>query len=176
MDDGTAPMDLQHRSEASHITVREIHSPIDMESIYRIRDEVFVAEQALTSNARNDPDDRRSIHYLADSDGRPVGTGRLTMMGNEAQIAWVAVLKEFRGTGVGWKIMEVMIERSEAEGGEYIILNAQTHALNFYERLGFYAVGRIFTMSKIPHQVMIRQITPGGGDTIRRYLESFGGQ
>jgi len=145
-----------------------------METIFRIRDEVFVAEQALTSDARNDPDDQRSIHYLADYDGEPVGTGRLTMLAGEAQIAWVAVRRPFRGLGVGWKIMEAMIERAEQSDADYIILNAQTHALEFYRRLGFNPVGRVFTMARIPHQVMIRPISPGGGETVRRYLESFG--
>ena len=169
-------MDEQQRSDTSRIVVREVHAPADMESVYQIRDEVFVTEQSLTSNARNDPDDQRSIHYLGEYDDEPVGTGRLTMLGNEAQIAWVAVRQSHRRHGIGWRIMEVMIERSAREDAEYIILNAQTHALNFYERLGFYSVGRIFTMANIPHQVMIRQITPGGGETIRRYLESFGGR
>lgn len=169
-------MSEQQRSDKHRIVVREVHAPPDMEHVFRIRDEVFVVEQALTPNARNDPDDRRSIHYLAELHGDPVGTGRLTMLGNEAQIAWVAVRKPFRRYGIGWRIMEVMIERSAQEEGEYIILNAQTHALNFYERLGFYSVGRVFTMASIPHQVMIRQLTPGGGETIRRYLESFGGR
>lgn len=164
----------QQASRGSRIRVREVSDAADMETIFRIRDEVFVAEQALTSDARNDPDDRRSIHYLADFDGEPAGTGRLTMLAGEAQIAWVAVRRPFRGLGIGWQIMEAMIERAEREQADYIILNAQTHALEFYRRLGFNPVGRIFTMARIPHQVMIRPITPGGGDTVRRYLENFG--
>jgi predicted GNAT family N-acyltransferase len=172
--DWNTPMDGKQRSARPPVVVREVDAPTDMEAIYRIRDEVFVAEQALTPNARNDPDDERSIHYLAEYGSDPVGTGRLTMFGDEAQIAWVAVKKSHRGEGIGWRIMEVMIERSEQDGGAYIILNAQTHALEFYERLGFRSVGRIFTMANIPHQVMIRQITAGGGDTVRRYLQSFG--
>jgi hypothetical protein len=166
----------QQTSHQRGIVVREVSSPADMECVFRIRDEVFVDEQALTPNARNDPDDRRSIHYLADYDGETVGTGRLTMLAGEAQIAWVAVRREHRGRGVGWRIMEAMIERSERSDADYIILNAQTHALEFYRRLGFNAVGRVFTMARIPHQVMIRPISAGGGDTVRRYLESFGGQ
>ncbi len=164
----------QQASRNPRIWVREIDSPDDMEIVFQIRDEVFVDEQALTSNARNDPDDARSTHYLADYEDVPVGTGRLTMLAGEAQIAWVAVKKEYRGYGVGWRIMEAMIERAERDEADYVILNAQTHALEFYRRLGFNAVGRIFTMARIPHQVMIRPITPGGGDTVRRYLENFG--
>ena len=169
-------MTEQHTSHRPGIMVREVSSPGDMECVFEIRDEVFVEEQHLTPDARNDPDDQRSTHYLADYNGEPVGTGRLTMLAGEAQIAWVAVRRPYRGLGVGWKIMESMIERAERDAADYIILNAQTHALEFYQRLGFNAVGRVFTMARIPHQVMIRPITAGGGDTVRRYLESFGGQ
>lgn len=156
------------------ITVREAQGADDMEKIFRIRDEVFVHEQRLTSNARFDPDDRRSIHYLAEFDGNVVGTGRLTILGAEAQIAWVAVLAEYRGKGIGWALMEEMIRRAERENADYIILNAQTHALHFYQRLGFHAVGDEFKMAQIPHRVMIRSLTTGGGDSVRRFFGQFG--
>lgn len=167
-------MTLSQSDHTPAITIQEVSSPEDMERIFQIRDKVFVDEQALTPDARHDPDDRRSIHYLAFSDGEPVGTGRLTILGDEAQIAWVAVLIEHRGEGIGWALMEAMIERAERERCDYIILNAQTHALRFYERLGFEPVGDTFTMSRIEHQVMIRTIREGGGRTIRNYLTNFG--
>lgn len=156
------------------LTVREVQDPDDLEKIFKIRDHVFVHEQRLTSNARFDPDDRRSIHYLAEIDGEPIGTGRLTILGKEAQIAWVAVLAEHRGQGVGWAMMGEMIRRAESEDADYIILNAQTHALEFYRRLGFHAVGDEFKMAQIPHRVMIRSLTSGGGDSVRRFFGQFG--
>jgi predicted GNAT family N-acyltransferase len=78
----------------SSLTVRELWGDgTPLEEVYRIRDEVFVDEQALTDDARTDPDDRRSFHYLALLGEQPVGTGRLTLFGHEAQVAWVAVRK-----------------------------------------------------------------------------------
>ena len=51
--------------------------------------------------------------------------------------------------------MEHLIRWSQAQGARYVTLNAQTHALDFYRRLGFEPVGRRFYMGHIEHQVMI---------------------
>lgn len=143
-------------SGASHgVIVREVWSPSDMETIFQIRDAVFVDEQQLTDDARHDPDDPESIHYLAWQEGVPIGTGRLTMFGREAQVAWVAVRADRRGGGVGKTLMRAMIERARQEGGEYVLLNAQTHAVGFYEDLGFRLVGSEFSMGGIGHYVMV---------------------
>lgn len=155
------------------IEVREVEGADDLETIFQIRDVVFVEEQALTPDARHDPDDRRSLHYLGYLDDKPVGTGRLTILGREAQIAWVAVLKEQRGSGIGWAIMEAMIERAQDEETDYIILNAQVHAREFYRRLGFRTVGEEFTMAAIPHQVMIRSLNESGGGAVRRFFDQY---
>jgi predicted GNAT family N-acyltransferase len=70
--------------------------------------------------------------------------------------------------------MEAMLADAVEAGREYVILNAQTHALEFYQRLGFRTVGDVFRMSRIPHQVMIASLRPGAGDEIGRYLDQFG--
>lgn len=129
-----------------------------MEEIFRIRDEVFVDEQSLTDDARHDPDDAASIHYLATLSGAPVGTGRLTLYNREAQIAWVAVRAALRGSGIGNALMDAMLARGQASGGTYALLNAQTHAQPFYDRLGFEPVGGVFHMGGIAHVVMVKRL------------------
>jgi predicted GNAT family N-acyltransferase len=144
-------------ARSGELVVREVSSPADLEAIFQIRDEVFVREQDLTNDARHDPDDHVSIHYLAWLDGQPVGTGRLTMYGREGQIAWVAVRKAQRGSGIGKALMLALIEQARREGAAYILLNAQTHAQTFYEELEFETAGGVFHMSGIPHVVMVRR-------------------
>ncbi len=163
---------IEHPAK-NRIEVAEVSDDGDLETIYQIRDAVFINEQRLTNDTRHDPDDRRSIHYLAFLDGQPVGTGRLTILGREAQIAWVAVYKQFRGEGLGWALMTTMLDRSEREPVDYVILNAQVHALEFYRRLGFDPVGQQFSMSSIEHQVMVRSVSPGGGNSVRNYFDQF---
>lgn len=154
------------------IVVREVNTADEMEEVFLIRDEVFVEEQALTNDARFDPDDRKSIHFLAWHDGQPVGTGRLTMIGREAQVAWVAVRLPYRKLGVGWAVMIAILERARDEGSDYVVLNAQSHALEFYQRLGFESFGTEFRMAGIPHQVMMLRFTRGAGEHARELFKN----
>lgn len=166
-------MVTENNRAPAHIVVREVDNPDEMEEVFRIRDEVFVHEQALTHDARFDPDDRRSVHYLAYIDGAPVGTGRLTVLSQEAQVAWVAVRKSFRQHGVGKAVMLAILQRARDEEADYVVLNAQSHALDFYGRLGFETLGHEFRMAGIPHQVMILGLTPGGGSDARTFFNRF---
>ena len=126
--------------------------------VYAIRQEMFVEEQHLTNSVYDDPDDELSEHVLAVIGERLAGVGRVTYIFDDAQIAWVAVRKPFRRHGVGWAIIQRLIDVSLAHGAAVISLNAQTHALDFYHQLGFHAVGRKFYMGGIEHQHMIMDV------------------
>ncbi|HET9015168.1 MAG TPA: GNAT family N-acetyltransferase [Thermomicrobiaceae bacterium] len=126
----------------------------DMPHVYDVRYDVFVREQGIASNVHDDPDDRYSLHVLASVRDEIVGTGRITFFGDEAQVVWVAVLKPYRGFGVGRAVMEHLLDLAREHGSRVVTLNAQTHALSFYNALGFRAIGRRFFMSNIEHQYM----------------------
>lgn len=168
-------MSATGNQESHSIVINEVHSPDEMEQVFQIRDEVFVHEQELTNDARFDPDDRRSIHFLAYLEGQPVGTGRLTMINREAQVAWVAVRKPFRKYGVGKAVMIAILERARDEEADYVVLNAQSHALEFYNRLGFESMGHEFRMGGIQHQVMMLGLARGASDDVRSFFRGSNG-
>ncbi len=126
--------------------------------VYLVRQEVFVEEQRLAHSVIDDPDDQLSVHVVASIDGEVAGIGRVTFIADEGQIAWVAVRRPLRRHGVGLAIMRQLIGACLDEGCRIISLNAQTHALSFYERLGFRPLGRRFRMSGIEHQHMMMDI------------------
>ncbi len=127
-------------------------------AVYAIRQEVFVEEQRLTNSVYDDPDDELSVHVLAAIGSDVVGIGRVTYVYDDAQIAWVAVRGPMRRHGVGQAIMQRLIAVSIEHGAAVISLNAQTHALMFYEQLGFRPIGRKFHMGGIEHQHMIMDV------------------
>jgi predicted GNAT family N-acyltransferase len=131
----------------------------EMEAVYLIRREVFVREQGLTGTVYDEPDDRNSLHLVAQYGGKIIGTGRMTFVRDEAQIAWLAILPEYRRAGAGKALMEHMLSIAAEHDTEYVTLNAQTHALGFYEAFGFEPVGRRFHMSNIEHQYMVLALT-----------------
>jgi len=123
----------------------------------RVRDAVFVVEQGVPPEIERDEWDQRSDHALAlDREGRVVGTGRLLPDGH---IGRMAVLPEWRGQGVGGRILGSLVARARERGMKRVVLNAQTHAAPFYARHGFVAFGDEFMEAGIPHVAMACEIT-----------------
>lgn len=121
----------------------------------RIRFEVFVREQRVPPEIEMDEHDVASLHALAYVDGKAVGTGRLLPDGH---IGRMAVLRESRASGVGSAILLRLIDAARRRGLREVRLSAQTHALGFYQRLGFVAAGEVFEEAGIPHQEMRRAL------------------
>ena len=153
---------VEHRIDTTdhpEIQTRLMSSLDEMEQIYHVRREVFVLEQGLTGTVYDDPDDRYSYHVLATVGDVLAGVGRMTMIGQEGQIAWLAVLREHRRSGVGRAIMAHLLQTAADDGAKHVTLNAQTHALAFYTAFGFQPIGRRFSMSRIEHQLMVLQLS-----------------
>jgi len=117
----------------------------------RIRFTVFVDEQRVPAEIEMDEHDASSIHALAFAEGRAVGTGRLLVDGH---IGRMAVLKEWRGRGVGRALLRALIDAARRRGDKDVVLNSQVHALGFYGAEGFEAEGPVYEEAGIPHQVM----------------------
>jgi predicted GNAT family N-acyltransferase len=99
--------------------------------------------------------DSRSLHALAVQDGEVVGTARLLP---DAHVGRMAVLKAWRGRGVGSRLLKALIQAAQARGEQRIALSAQVHALPFYRAHGFQAEGPVYEEAGIPHQAMSRAL------------------
>lgn len=146
-------------ADTARFDVREVHDPRDFDTVIAIRRAIFTNEQHLTDVVDRDPYDRGpgAVQVLALVDRQPVGTGRLHVWRGEGQIAWVGVLPAYRGNGIGWAIMTALLDAAKRLRADRILLSAQTHALEFYRRLGFEPVGDTFVMSNIEHITMIHE-------------------
>ena len=117
-----------------------------------IRETVFIVEQQVPIELEWDDEDESAIHFAAITDNNQViGCARLTKTGH---IGRLAVLSEYRGTGTGQAIMRNILDTAEKHDFSSLVLNAQTHALTFYEQFGFVARGEIFDDAGIPHRTM----------------------
>jgi predicted GNAT family N-acyltransferase len=120
-----------------------------------IRTEVFIHEQHIAEALEWDGRDPRAIHALAtDSTGIPIGTGRLLLNGELAQIGRMAVLPAWRGQGVGASLLQCLLEEARQRGAGSVFLNAQTVAVPFYECFNFVREGAEFFEDGIPHYRM----------------------
>jgi predicted GNAT family N-acyltransferase len=121
-----------------------------------LRHAVFIVEQRVPEEEEWDDLDATCLHALAqDEAGSPVGTGRLTPDG---KIGRMAVLKEWRGVGVGSAVLAFLVENARRRGHKECRLNAQSHALDFYRQHGFEAYDAEFMEAGIPHRRMKRNL------------------
>ena len=70
----------------------------------------------------------------------------------------MAVLPEARGMKLGRRLMDFVHEHARHYGYEKTRLGAQTHAADFYEKLGYEIVSDEFEDAGIPHVYMERRI------------------
>lgn len=135
--------------------VRQASWSTDSAALKGIRTEVFILEQKVPEADEWDSLDAACLHALAmDADGDAIGTGRLAPDG---KIGRMAVLKEWRGNGVGTYILEFLVTAARGRGLGECQLHAQSHAIGFYTRQGFEAVGEEFLEAGIPHRRMRRR-------------------
>ncbi len=133
-------------------TVAEVGFGERLADIRSVRFTVFVDEQQVPAELEMDEWDERSRHVLATCGDRVVGTGRLLPDGH---IGRVAVLREFRGRGVGCLLMKELLRIGREAGMGKFVLSAQVQAIAFYERLGFVARGERYEEAGISHVEMV---------------------
>jgi predicted GNAT family N-acyltransferase len=136
----------------------EVSETSDVALCQRIRRIVFIDEQGVTEADEVDGRDGAAIHLIARQDGEPVGTARILLDGATGKIGRVCVLPAARGTGLGAALIRAAAEAIARRGGTRAVLGAQTHAIGFYERLGFAAFGPEYMDAGIPHRDMERRV------------------
>jgi predicted GNAT family N-acyltransferase len=138
------------------LDIGRAESPQARDDCFRIRREVFIEEQGVPEAEEYDAADATALHVLARRGGAAVATARVVLKegGRLAKIGRVAVRRAARGTGAGAAVMRWIEAEPALAGVEAFVLEAQTHALPFYERLGYRAEGEEFLDVGIPHRRM----------------------
>ena len=134
---------------------------VDFQDLRSVREPVFVVEQQVPLELEWDELDPLCRHVIARDDAhRPIGTGRLTP---EHKIGRMAVLREWRGRGVGEALLLALIEQARELGLPEVSLHAQVDAIGFYEKFGFVPYGERFEEAGIQHQAMRLPLAARGG-------------
>jgi len=127
-----------------------------------VREAVFVLEQRVPVELEWDEWDARSVHAIATKEGAIVGTGRLlpAEADGSAHLGRMAVLREFRGQGVGRRILAALLDEARRRGVRHIDIHAQVYAAGFYRLAGFIETGAPFDEAGIPHIAMTLPLRP----------------
>ncbi len=138
------------------IRVFKIDSDREFEQVFKIRSLVLQEEYQVPEEFDLDGHDHIAHHYLAFSGKHPVGTARWRVtLGRKVKLDRFAVLKDFRGQGIGKKLLDSIL--SDIPRGQETFLEAHEEVIPFYEKHGFSAKGEPYDVSGILHQRMVWQ-------------------
>ena len=133
------------------LVIRDASWINDHAAIKQIRTEVFIKEQQVPEELEWDNQDNTALHCLALINDKAVATGRLQ---TDGQIGRISVLKPYRKTGIGSKVLLFLIKAATTENKEHIFLHAQKHAVEFYKKFNFIQDDNEFMEAGIPHYLM----------------------
>src|SRR4030067_2331660 len=100
-----------------------------------IREAVFIREQGVPAELEWEGLDEGCRHALALShSGDAIGCGRMFANGH---IGRISVLPQWRKQKVGTAIVEALLDYARAHEYKQVDVDAQTHAVPFYDSFGF---------------------------------------
>lgn len=139
--------------------VKIVQSEEQFQDALYVRKKVFVEEQNVSEEEEIDQYENDSKHFvLYNNDHQPVGAGRFRILDGYGKVERICVMKEARKGGSGKLIMQSIEQYAADQGLAKLKLNAQTHAIPFYEKLGYEAVSEEFLDAGIPHRTMVKKI------------------
>ena len=157
--------------EAPWLQCRPVRGAAELAAHHAIRRAVFVTEQALFTDDRDDrDDDPATVHLLGFVSGRPAGAVRLYPLGRDplgrdplgrdplGRDTWkgdrLAVLPAHRRSGIGGPLVGLAVSSAGQRGGSHMVASVQAVNTAFFVSLGWAPVGGPFDLLGLPHQQM----------------------
>lgn len=137
------------------ISVIKVAHDEELAKVFAIRKTVFVDEQNCPPELEHANEDD-SVHFLAFADDKPCGASRWRKTDQGYKLERFAVLKPFRGKGVGSALITAVLNDLPADAN-YIYLNSQLDAINVYKKFEFVTEGEQFEEAGIQHFKMVRK-------------------
>ncbi len=137
-----------------HIVLKRASSLDDLVKVFVVRGIVFCSEQQVAYSLERDAHDCGAIHILGEVDGEPAAAGRIRAVEGWAKLERIAVRRRFRGSGLGHRLTEFMLQTARQAGFFRFRMHAQAHLEDFYRRHGFRPRGEVFDEAGIDHVLM----------------------
>ena len=147
-------MDKKYYINGEEFTAHFSYDLDQLPEAAQIRSSVFLDEQKFT--VEFDDIDSNAVHCLLCSGEKAVGVGRAyaDADGITVHIGRIAVVKEYRGKGIGSVIVRALEGYAAEKGYSAAVLSAQTRVRQFYEKLGYTAEGEEYFDEYCPHVLM----------------------
>lgn len=140
-----------------NLAVRKITDKHLLEKAFQVRNLVFVKEQKVEADEEFDEHENAAIHFIVQDGDLAVGTARWRFTDNGVKLERFAVLKEYRGHGVGGMLVKAVLDdvlANPLSKNKTIYLHGQVTASGLYEKFGFVKKGDLFVECNIDHYLM----------------------
>ncbi|MBT2695557.1 GNAT family N-acetyltransferase [Bacillus sp. ISL-55] len=139
--------------------VKIVTNEQELADALEVRKTVFIHEQNVPEEEEIDQFESDSVHFvLYDDNKKAAGAGRFRVLDGIGKVERICVLRENRSTGAGVAVMNKIEDYAKLQGISTLKLNAQTHAIPFYSKLGYETVSEEFMDAGIPHKTMKKSI------------------
>lgn len=144
--------EIKIKKEAMIVTEQDT-----LNDCFEIRYSVFTKEQGIPGDIDIDEYDvidfEKSCHVIIYDAQKPVATGRLKYRNNNTvQFNRIAVLKDYRGYGLGAEILKILEKFTIGKGYSNVYLESQSSAKEFYIKNGYTELdGNEFVIAGVSH-------------------------
>lgn len=142
----------------NNMNVKIVENEQELQEAYQVRKEVFVDEQNVPLEEEIDQFEDEATHFVLYKADEPSGAGRFRIVDGYGKVERICVKENARKTGAGKEIMHAIESFAKEKGVPALKLHAQTHAIPFYERIGYEVISEEFLDAGIPHRTMKKQI------------------
>lgn len=137
------------------MNIQIVQTPQEKQDAFSVRSEVFIKEQEVPEHLELDGHDDEAIHFICYSaTNEPVAASRVRFLDGAGKLERICVKKELRGKAIGTDLIKRMERAIQEEGKPLAQLHAQTHATDFYKRLGYQVTSEPFMDAGIEHVAM----------------------
>ncbi|MGB4811921.1 MAG: GNAT family N-acetyltransferase [Methylophilaceae bacterium] len=134
--------------KTSELQIQQVTWQQAEQPLSKIRTAVFIGEQQIVPEFEWDEIDTNAVHLLINVNDQPIACLRIM---DQHKIGRMAVLKAWRGKGVGMAILLEAIKLCRQFGSQEVTLSAQMHAIGFYKKAGFLQISDVYDDVGIPH-------------------------
>lgn len=142
------------------IAFKSLHemTPLEVHQLYKLRVDVFVAEQDCPYNEIDDQDANPDTRHILAIDDAPsattvVGCARVFPTDTGSRFGRFVMRPDYRGTGLGHEIVRAGIEYTQRWPDD-LVIEAQAGLVGYYSQFGLVAEGEEFLDTGIPHRRM----------------------
>lgn len=133
-----------------------------LERCLKIRNSVFIVEKGVPEEIEIDEYDsinEMCAHFLVRYQNADAGTVRcLNISDDTLKIQRFCILKEYRKSGLGRKVIEYIENEYKKQGFETVEMDAKYEAFRFYEKCGYSRVSDVFMEANVKHVKMMKNI------------------